>query len=243
MRTLKNLFKRRIKGDDSVRSPKTKWLSLHNEEHGYNDNAENDNYEGEQQHGYHNPDHDSRNYWAYNPEHEDSYYTHQDEPQIMEDSRMPRNRNMATGYGNENSQFVEDFNNAKNRTRNYTQNEQFSNQGHERRMNNEPNPYYTDQYYYNPANYDRGLDRLNETADNYNQYADNDNEENAGEYDYDYYESYPRYGQVSDKDDRFRRSDEYPYNNDASMIDFEERKFETTDVRRPRRPNIRDKRY
>jgi hypothetical protein len=157
-------------------------------------------------HRFQNRDYDDRNFWSY----DDNYENFSDDNEnFVEDDFMSEE------YG------VDRFSRAVPSRRRFLGNNDM-NSGYRRRMNNQPNPYYSDKYYYNQ----------NDNQDNYI-YEDVSNRQ----YGYDYYESYPSYGQVSEEERRFRRSNEFP------QSEFDRRQGERGLRRRGQRPNIRDKRY
>jgi hypothetical protein len=98
------------------------------------------------------------------------------------------------------------FNDDRNRE-GYPNNNEPVNRGYRRRRNNEPNPYYTDKYTYRTSDFDRGPFRKNDISDNYNQY--NEGYEQEDDRGYDYFESYPRYGNNTPIEDRARNNEDF----------------------------------
>ena len=152
-------------------------------------------------------DYDERNFWPSG--HDEENFASYDRESFEEDSFMDE------------AYAVDRFSRAVPKKRRYLGNNDI-NSGYGRRMNNQPNPYYSDDYYYDE----------NENRNAY-YYGDTDDYQSG----YDYYESYPSYGQISEKERRFRRSDEFPQSG------FEKRQRSESLRRRGARPNIRDKRY
>jgi hypothetical protein len=161
----------------------------------------------EEPHRFHNRDYDTQNFWPSHHEHED--LASNDEESFIEDDFIS------------NDYAVDRFSRSVPPRNRHLGNNRL-NSGYERRRNNEPNPYYSDNYYYNP----------NDDRDAYSYWEDDERG-----YGYDYYESYPNYGDVGESERRFRRSNDFPQSG------FDKRENRQGPRRRGERPNIRDKRY
>lgn len=154
-------------------------------------------------HRFHNMDYQDQNYWP-------SYHDHEDI--VSDDDENFREDDFITNDVNPFSRSV------PRRPRHLR--DPYLSRGYERWIRNRPNPYYSNEYYYDPSEEDY-------------YYANDENRI----HDYDYYESYPNYGQVSEREKRFRRSNEFPQGG------FDRRERQQGLRRRGERPSIREKRY
>jgi hypothetical protein len=152
-----------------------------------------------------------------------SNYTRRKRRNLQGDDE-PYNRDTAHGYGSvmdpedfeyesyrESEHFVNDDEDVDDR---------FVNEGYSRRRNNQPNPFYTDNYTYDPSRYEEGRNRISRNPENYDPY----NPPEQYDQGYDYYESYPRYNKTRAQAEPLRRSEDHLVRRS-----------------RRRRPNIRDK--
>jgi hypothetical protein len=172
-------------------------------------------------HGYHNRDYNRKNFWPDRYDREDHF--NENEPTGYFDSGYERHGRKTYGYGNENSQFAEDFDNMS--------------RGSEGRRKNNGHYEYSDKYYYNPNDYDQNDSRKNSYSDHYNDYEDNSRAYyypgEGQNYGYGGYQSYPAYRR-RDGYDNYRRR--YADEGSDFIVDQDE-------YGRRRRPNIRDRIY
>jgi hypothetical protein len=155
-------------------------------------------------HRFHNMDYEDRNFWPSYHDHED--VVSNDEENYREDEFIS------------NDEGVDRFSRSVPRRRHLR--DPYASRGYERWIRNRPNPYYSNEYYYEPS----------DERYEYEDYG-------RGGYNYDYYESFPNYGNVGQSERRFRRSDKFPQSG------FDKREREQGLRRRGERPSIRDKRY
>jgi hypothetical protein len=192
-------------------------------------------------HGYQNPDYNRKNFWPDYSDREDHF--EEDEPTGYFESHASGRRslggNRMAGYGDENSLSAREFERMRSGGYNNFSDQNLStNRGYQRRQRNEPNPYYSDKYYYRPSDYDRQGFRKNSDSDNYNRYADEDEGyrepryEEEDNYRFSGYQSYPAYRQGPEG------YDEYRGRHVNEHYDSDRREYPLR-----KRPGIRDKRY
>ncbi len=211
-----------------------------------NENYENNGYyeaSSRPDRGYGNPDYDERNYrFGQREEMEWGNGSQQYVPEMDYGPRRRNPRTQVTGYGNQNSRFMNEF----------------------ERWRNGSDDYRSD--YYNSRNNNSGnrsdYYRADAGMNQYDRHNGYDNERYQQNYDrndapdYNYYESYPSYGQGAPYNDHergyirkqeamgnrgFDNDDDYSYRRDDSQGN--RRRFSSNEFDRRRRPMIRDKRY
>jgi hypothetical protein len=224
-----------------------------NEDYYYNDNGRGG--------GFGNRDYDSRNFWRNRDEGDPWERGYERYVPEMNYGRSEPSRNRTTGYGNNNSQSMRDFDRWRNESPDYRGYRGGDNAGYRGRSSDDYENDYDRENYYNPAGYDREDYRRNPGSGNYDRHARNEdgyrqyNSPRAGSRDYDYYESYPSYGQgapysdheyglIDKQEARGRRGidneDSYEWRRDDSQG---RRRFTSNEFDRQRRPMIRNKRY
>jgi hypothetical protein len=167
---------------------------------------ENYNYNGnDRERGYDNRDYDQNNFWTLRTRDEDYQQRRDDDyaPAVDYGSRGNYERSQrTTGYGNENSRSMNEFEHWRDESRQARYNRrEGDNTGYAGRSADDYRNGYGDGHYYRTSDYDRGGRRRNEESDNYNQYAGSDGraaQHSGGQNEranYNYYESYPSYGQ------------------------------------------------
>lgn len=180
--------------------------------------------------GYDNRDHGGSNYWPAGDRvrEERSGWENDYVPEFNYGQESnARGSRRATGYGNEGSPSMREFD-AWSRDR--------EPEGYFGRNSNDYRSGYgdRDRYYYNPGDMDRRGWRRNEARDNRNPYADPSDYGRRDDHGYGEYESYPSYR--SSQDDRWS---DRGYDRPGGRF----RDRSENDYPRRHRPGIRDKRY
>lgn len=222
-----------------------------NESHGMNERYRTDDYYSApgRSGGYDNRDYDERNFWDY----DNGYGFGRSSNREFIPSRSERNSyDRSQGYGSRDSRFINEFDSWRNGN-----GEQTGDQGYRGRNSSD---YNNDgdrrNDYYNPADFNRDGRRRNPEADNYNQFAGPYYRNRENHYDYDYYQSYPSYGQGAPYNDHERgyidkqeargnrgidNEDDYGfYRRENSGYGRRHSEYESD---RRYRPNTRNKRY